>query len=103
MAKIKIAEYREVPEGDMRKFDAKGVPIAVYKLSGQIYATSDICTYDGCFLDENHRMHNYMVECTLHNEQWDIRTGEVVIPPASEKLKVYKTEVIDDDIYVDVV
>jgi len=48
-------------------------------------------------------MHNYMVECTLHNEQWDIRTGEVVIPPASEKLKVYKTEVIDDDIYVDVV
>lgn len=103
MAKVKVGEYREVPEGDMKKFTPKGIPIAVYKLSGQIYATSDICTYDGCFLDENHRMHNYMVECTLHNEQWDIRTGEVVIPPASEKLKVYKAEVLDEDIYVDMI
>ena len=103
MAKIKVAEYNEVSEGGMKKVDAKGISIALYKLSGQVYATSNICTYDGCFLDENHRMHNYMVECTLHNEQWDIRTGEVVIPPASEKLKTYKAEIIDEDIYLDLV
>jgi len=103
MARIKVAEYNEIPEGDMKKFMPKGTPIAVYKLSGQVYATSDVCNYDGSFLDENHKMHNYMVECTIHNEQWDIRTGEVVLPPATEKLKTYEAEVIGDDVYIDLV
>jgi anthranilate 1,2-dioxygenase large subunit len=99
---VKASLYNEIPEGDMKKVDVKGLSIALYKLGGQIYATSNICTFDGGFLDENHRMHNYMIECTLHDEQWDIRTGEVVLPPATEKLKTYKTEIAGEDVYVDV-
>ena len=101
MAKIKVAEYNEISEGDMRKVEVEGVFIALYKIEGKIYATSDICTHEGCYLDENHKIHNYMIECTCHNSQFDIKTGEVVLPPATEKLKTYVAEVVGADIYVD--
>ena len=100
MAVIKVAEYNEVSEGGMKKVMVNSVPVALYKLNGEVFATSNICTYDGSFLDENHKMHNYMIECTQHGCQWDIRTGEVVLAPATEKLKTYKTEIISDDIYI---
>ena len=83
MAVIKVAEYNEVSEGGMKKVMVNSVPVALYKLNGEVFATS-----------------NYMIECTQHGCQWDIRTGEVVLAPATEKLKTYKTEIISDDIYI---
>jgi len=102
MAKVKVAQYNEIPEGDLRKYQVGQESIAVYKLGGKIYATSNVCTHEGCFIDENHQMHVRIVECTCHGSQFDIKTGEVLSIPAVEPLKTYKAEIVGEDIFLEV-
>lgn len=102
MAKVKVCQFNEVPEGDMKMYRVGETQVAVYKLSGQIYATTNICPHEDCRLDENHQMHNDIVECTCHGSQFDVKTGGVIVPPAVEGLKTYRVELAGDDISVEV-
>ena len=102
MAKVKVAQFNEIPEGDLKLVKVGGTSIAVYKIGGVIYATTNICPHENCFIDENHQIHNDIVECTCHGSQFEIKTGSVLIPPAVEKLKTFKTEVVGEDVLVEV-
>ena len=102
MAKVKVGQFNEIPEGDLRKYKVGEQAIAVYKINGKIYATSNVCTHEGCFIDENHQMHNDVVECTCHGSQFDVKTGEVLQMPAVEALKTYKASLEGEDIFIEV-
>lgn len=102
MAKLKVCEFGEIPEGDMKNFKVGGQDIAVFKIGGQIYATTNICTHEQCFLNENHAMHFDVVECTCHGSQFDVKTGGVITPPAVEPLKKYSVEVQGNDVVVEI-
>ena len=101
MSKVKVAKVKDVPEGELKKVDVAGEPVALFKVEGKFYATSNICTHEHCELDENHMMHGDVVECTCHGSQFNIRTGENVLPPAAEPLKTYKVSVENDEIFVE--
>lgn len=100
--KVKVTTFNEIPEGDLKRVKVGEQDIAIFKISGQIYALSNICTHEGCYLNEAHQMHFDVIECTCHGAQFDVKTGEVILPPATEKLRKYKTEVLGDDVYVEV-
>src|SRR3989344_6792189 len=102
MPRVKVAFFNEIPEGDLKKVQVGEETIALYKLGGQIYATTNTCTHEQCLIDENHMMHNDVVECTCHGSQFDIKTGAVILPPAIESLKTYKVIVEGEDVLVDV-
>ena len=40
------------------------------------------------------------IECPLHAARFDIRTGAVLDPPATEDLKTYPVRIVGDDIQV---
>jgi nitrite reductase/ring-hydroxylating ferredoxin subunit len=101
MPRIRVCAYNEVPEGGLKKVKVDEQSIALYKLNGAIYATSNICTHEGCFIDENHVIHNDLVECICHGSQFEIKTGHVVLPPAVISLPIYNVEVIGDEIFLD--
>ena len=66
-------EYRVVYDGD--------TPIAVYNISGDLYAIEDLCSHDGDYLAGG-RIIGFDVECVRHGARFDVRTGEVTAPPA---------------------
>lgn len=99
--KIKVAEFNEIPEDGMKAVTVGEKKIAIYKIGGQIYATANECTHEQCYLDENGAIHFDVVECTCHGSQFDIKTGNVILPPATEKLETYKAEVVGNDIILD--
>ena len=41
-----------------------------------------------------------MIECPLHAARFDIRTGKVLDPPATEDLKTYPVRVVGDEIQI---
>ena len=43
-----------------------------------------------------------IVECLMHNGQFNYMTGKAVRSPACDDLKTYKLKVIEDDIYIDI-
>lgn len=76
-------------------------PIAVYKVDGEFYATSDTCTHDASSLADGY-IEGDVVECAWHFAKFCIRTGEVLSPPATVSLKTYPVKVVDEDVLVDV-
>ena len=100
---VKVASIADIPENGMRAFEHAGQRIAIYRVGGQVYATSDICSHeyaelsDG-WLDED----ECTVECPLHGSRFDIRTGAALTLPAYEPIPVYEVKVEGEDVLVDV-
>jgi len=101
LAKVKVAKVGDIAEGDLKKVDVAGEPVALFNVEGKFYATSNICTHEHCELDENHMMHGDVVECTCHGSQFNIKIGVNVLPPAAEPLKTYQVSVENDEIFVE--
>lgn len=101
MAKVKVATVNEVPENSIKKVIVGGEPVALYKIGGQVFATTDICTHEECSIAENHLMHGEIVECTCHGSQFNVKTGANVLPPAAEPLKTYRVSVEGEDVFVE--
>lgn len=99
--KVKVAKTNEVSEGGLKKVMAGKEPIALFKVGGQIYATSNICTHLQCELDENHSIHGEEVECTCHGSRFNIKTGANTLPPAAEPLKTFRVFVEADDVFIE--
>ena len=102
MAKVKVANVNEVPEGGIKKVViGNNEPVALYKIDGQIFATSNICTHAHCELDVSNVIHGDVVECTCHGSQFNVKTGAVVLPPATELLKTFDVSVEGEDVFVE--
>ncbi len=99
--KIKVANVSDLVDGDLKKVDMNGEPVALFKVDGKFYATTNICTHEQCELDENHMMHGDVVECTCHGSQFNVKDGSNVLPPAAEPLKTYAVSVEGEDVFVE--
>ena len=49
---IAVGKTDEVPDGEMRSYDASGVTVAVANAAGSLYAFDDTCTHRSCSLAE---------------------------------------------------
>lgn len=102
MAKVKVAKVSEIPEGGIKKVVVgANEPVALYKIAGQVFATSNICTHAHCELDVSNVIHGDVVECTCHGSKFNIKTGAVVLPPASEPLKTYQVSVEGEEVFIE--
>jgi nitrite reductase/ring-hydroxylating ferredoxin subunit len=82
-----------VPHG----FDAE---YAVYRLDDGFYCTDDMCTH-GMVSLSNGDIENGRIICPLHGGSFDIRTGAATELPCRVALKVYKVEIIGDELFAD--
>ncbi|MBI2012800.1 Rieske 2Fe-2S domain-containing protein [Candidatus Curtissbacteria bacterium] len=46
MAKVKVANVNDVPESELKKVEVGGEQVALYKIDGEVYATTNICTHE---------------------------------------------------------
>lgn len=97
---VTVGESSEVPEGEVVAFDVSGAEIAVARVDGQVYAFSDICTHRHCNLANGGELDDHTIECECHGSVFDIRTGEVRNPPATDPLESYEAREVDGQIQV---
>lgn len=97
---IEVCGVDEIEEGGYRTIwidDEEEV--AVIKCHGAVYAIQDICTHDGGELTGG-LIEGCEIECPRHSARFDIRTGEVLCPPAYEPIETYPVEIRDGRIFV---
>ena len=72
--------------------------IALYRIDGRVYATSDICTHAFALLSTGF-IDGCLVECPLHGAMFDVTSGrcEDQLYP---DLKTYEVDIHDGEIYV---
>lgn len=97
-----MANKGEIVEGTLKKVMVANEPVALFKIGGQILATTNICTHEQCEIDENYSIYGQEVECTCHGSRFNIKTGANTLPPAAEPLKTYNVWVDGEDVLVEV-
>jgi 3-phenylpropionate/trans-cinnamate dioxygenase ferredoxin subunit len=95
----RVARRDEVPPGEARAFDVDGVPIAIYNVEGEFYATCDTCSHEEASLADGW-LDDDVVTCPSHGAEFNVRTGEVLSLPATEPIATYPVRVEGDDIFV---
>jgi len=102
MSLQKAANLDDLSADKIVGVDIDGAKVALYLVDGQVLATSDLCTHEECPLSEEGEVVGDQVTCLCHGSKFNIRTGEVLSPPAGEPLPVYSVEMQGSDVLVDI-
>jgi naphthalene 1,2-dioxygenase ferredoxin component len=96
---VRAAARSDLAEGEVIGVEVAGNSIALYETDGQLFATDNICTHAYACLSDGW-LDGEVIECPLHAARFDIRSGKVLDPPATEDLKTYPVRVVDDEIQI---
>jgi naphthalene 1,2-dioxygenase system ferredoxin subunit len=80
---------------------AGNIRVALYQAGGEYYATSLMCTHGQASLADGY-LEGHIIECPLHQGQFDIRTGEAVASPCYEPLQTFPVRLVDGILEVEV-
>jgi nitrite reductase/ring-hydroxylating ferredoxin subunit len=81
-----------VAPGGITAVDVRGTRIAVVNVAGIYYAFDDTCTHAQCSLADGD-LAGTTVTCMCHGAEFDVRTGEVLAPPAPAPVRAYRVRV----------
>jgi nitrite reductase/ring-hydroxylating ferredoxin subunit len=96
---VRAASRSDLAEGEVLGAEVAGRSIALFDVDGTIFATDNVCTHAYARLSDGW-LDGEAIECPLHAARFDVRTGKVLDPPATEDLKTYLVRVVDDEIQV---
>jgi 3-phenylpropionate/trans-cinnamate dioxygenase ferredoxin subunit len=89
----------EVPEEGAIGVEVAGVPVAVIRADGELFALQDVCSHEEVPLSEG-EIYDHTVECWLHGSCFDLRSGKPTGPPATKPVPTYPVKVDGGDVYV---
>ena len=96
---VKVAQTAELSRGEMKLIEIGDERILLTNLDGQYHAVSEVCTHAYYALSEGF-LEGEEVECALHGSLFNVKSGEVVNPPADEPLTVYPVKIDGTDILI---
>ncbi|MFC3051872.1 non-heme iron oxygenase ferredoxin subunit [Kordiimonas pumila] len=76
-----------------------GLPIAVYDVDGEIFATHDICTHGLARLSEGF-LDGDLIECPLHQGLFNVKTGAPAGAPCTEAVRTFPVKCEGEKIFV---
>lgn len=92
-----VASLAEVPEGEMRAFELPAGRVGFAHVENEMFAFADECTHEGCSLAEGTLgEQEESVVCPCHGSEFDLRTGEPILGPADDRVRVFAVRVTDD-------
>jgi len=91
----------ELEDGTPHRVELDGVPVAVVRAEGQVFAINDICSHANVSLSEG-EVEDCTIECWLHGSTFDLRTGKPSGLPATRPVPVYPVKIVGDDVLVSV-
>ena len=99
--RVKLCRVADVEIGGARKVEAGELTLAVFNVDGEFFVTDDNCTHGPGSLSEG-ILEDDIIECNFHGGQFNVRTGEVVLPPCMEPVKTYKVSVEDGVVFIEI-
>ncbi len=73
--------------------EVEGVSIGVVFADGRWWAAQGRCSHAGCAFSSDGEMEGTVLICNRDGSEFDVRTGEVLRPPAVDPITVYGTRV----------
>ena len=96
---VRVCSVSDLPDPGKASVKVGDRAVALFQVSGQLWATDDRCTHDGGQLATG-RLEGYTIICPRHGARFDVRTGKVLARPASIDLAVHDVKVEGGDVLV---
>jgi 3-phenylpropionate/trans-cinnamate dioxygenase ferredoxin subunit len=96
---IRACSVDDVKDGSAIRVDIDGVPVAVVRSEGEIYAIRDVCSHANVPLSEG-EVEDTTIECWLHGSRFDLVTGRPTGLPATQPVPVYPVKIDGSDVLV---
>jgi 3-phenylpropionate/trans-cinnamate dioxygenase ferredoxin subunit len=93
--------FSELQQGKPVKVEKDGKTICVARVGDEVFAVDDTCSHSDASLSEGD-VTDFKIECWLHGAEFDLRTGEVLTPPAVAPLHTYGVHVDGDSVTVEI-
>jgi len=94
-----VASTQDLPPATMQFVRASGQSILLINVEGAIYATSNFCTHQRCYLHKG-KLEGKVVTCPCHFAQFDVTTGTVLAGVAKEPLPTFPVKIEGNDILI---
>ncbi len=95
---IPVAKLSELIEGHPKTVEANGELIALFKINGTIYATTNTCPHQSGPLGQG-TLEGDCIVCPLHGWKFNVKTGQHVQFPAV-KIQTFEVKIAGDDVFV---
>jgi len=89
----------DLPDEGALGVQVAGVPVAVVRAGGEVFALHDVCSHEEVPLSEG-EIYDHTVECWLHGSCFDLRTGKPTGSPATKPVATYPVKIDGDDVLI---
>ncbi len=95
----------DLAPGEPTRFEQPGLALCIVRAAkdaddpDQVYVVDDECSHADTSLSEGF-VDGTVIECWMHGACFDLRTGEVTSPPATEAIRSYPVTVADGRVVV---
>ena len=94
-----VAADGDAEDGTLVEVTADGEPVLLARVDGAWLAVAGDCTHDECPLADGEVIDG-AIHCMCHGAAFDLRSGAVLEPPATEPLAVYPLRVSDGRLHI---
>ncbi len=85
--------------GEWLTAEVDGLPVAVVRVGGTLYAFEDRCTHDGESL-AGAELEGLELVCPRHGARFSLCSGAVLAPPAYEPLRIFAVREADGRVLI---
>ena len=98
-----ICKPDAVPDGQGKAFVVNGMSVALFNVDGEFFALEDRCSHMNVTISDGYvNKRELCVACPWHGAQFDLRTGEVMTPPACENINACPVYVKEGNVVLEV-
>lgn len=87
-----LGTVEDVPVGHLRRAELAQTAVCIGRTTDGWVAFQDTCTHEECSLSDG-ELDGSVVVCPCHGSEFDLRTGDVLCPPALDPLPIYEARV----------
>ncbi|HEX9823957.1 MAG TPA: Rieske 2Fe-2S domain-containing protein [Actinomycetota bacterium] len=92
MPDVNVGSVDGIPEGEVISVEVGDREIAVAREGDSFYVFVNECTHKHCTFDDA-EVEDGVLTCACHGSKFDLATGDVVDPPATEPIDVFPVHI----------
>ena len=94
-----VGAEEDVEVGFLRRVEVEGAAVCLGRTAEGWVAFQDTCTHEECSLSDG-ELEGTIVVCPCHASEFDLRTGDVLSPPALDPLPIFDVRTEDGELQV---
>ena len=92
----RILRADELRDGELVPVEIDGTPVVLVRHEGQFFAVQNNCSHKDFPLSEaGFDPRDGVLVCAWHGGCFDVRSGDAVVPPATDPVETFAVRVVD--------